>query len=130
MKLHFSKMEHNMLFASLNNNDIVTALSYLVDFKKHVGLNITPRTHSIEVSNSDITIAVILFVGFEENEFIELQKRNNLHIITFSPVIPSMFEFQNLNIKYIDNLSLLFTALSLSNIKELKDLNNLRFINT
>lgn len=129
MKIHYSKIEHNLLFEALQNEEISTALTYMIDAKKHRGLKIIPNEHSIELSNDEITIAIILYVGFEDEEYNDLKNRKNLHVITFFNVVPSMVEFNNLNVKYIDNLALLATTLALSEKTEYQALNHLRSIN-
>ena len=112
MKTFYRRIEHNTLLGILSHEEISNALAYLVDFKNHSNLNVIPHPYSIEISNEDITISVILFVGFETDEYKELKDRNNFHIVSFSRVVPEMVEFENLNVKYIDNMSLLFTTMS------------------
>lgn len=110
----YRRIEHNVLLDILQNEEISRALAYMIDSSNHTNFEIIPKENSIEISNDNITIVVIIYVGFELEEYENLKNRKNLHIITFSKVVPEMVEFENLNIKYIDNLSLLFMTLSLS----------------
>jgi hypothetical protein len=114
VKLFYKRIEHNTILELLSNDDISSSLAYLVSFENHHELNVVPKDFSIEISNDKITIAVILFVGFEIEEYEALKHRKNLHIVTFSEVVSGMVEFEKLGVKYIDNLSLLFTVLSRS----------------
>ena len=129
MDLYYQRIEHNILLDLLKDKEISSALAYIVDYTDHDNLTIIPKEHSIEVSNNTITIAIIIFVGFEMEEYEALKNRENLHIVTFSNVVSEMFEFEKLNVKYVDNLALLFTVLSRSQsnlAKKLFKLKNLK----
>jgi hypothetical protein len=52
-------------------------------------------------------------VGFEEYEFIENLMLNS-HFISFDRITNSMIEFKDIYVKFIDKLTILFTAISLS----------------
>lgn len=114
IEFFYERLEPNFLLDLLKNDDIANTLAYMVDFKNHKKLNVIPHKHSIEISNKEITIVVIFFVGFESDELKKLQLKNNLHLITFSEVLPTMWEFEELEIKIINNISLLFQVLSRS----------------
>lgn len=113
-KFFYRRIEHNVLLYILRNKEISSALAYMIDFSNHSNFEVTPKEHSIEIFNDDITIVVIIYVGFELEEYENLKNRKNLHIVTFSMAVPEMIEFKNLNVKYIDTLSLLFMTLSRS----------------
>lgn len=127
-RFFYTRIEHNILQRLLRNREISSALAYMLDYSKHSNLEVIPKEHSIEISNDDITISVIIFVGFEGKEYEQVKNRKNLHLVSFSSVVPEMVEFRNLNVKYIDNLALLFTTLACSEeplAKELFSLKNL-----
>jgi hypothetical protein len=102
------------LYKLLKIEEFNCSLAYMIDRNKYTKLNVILKEHSIEVSNDDITIAIILFVGFENEEYEVLKNKPNLHIITFSEVVPEMVEFKDLNVKYFNQMSLLYTNLSIS----------------
>lgn len=115
MDLKFERIEHNILFDLLCYEDICRALAYLADFNIHKGFETIAHKHSIEITNSDITICVIIFVGFEVDEYKILQFRDNLHLVSFSDIVLKMEEFKDLKIKIIEKESLLFKVLSMTN---------------
>lgn len=122
----FGRTNYNLLFALLHKDNFANALAYLVDNKIHEDLNIIPREYSIEISNHEITIAIILFVGFENEEYKKLKNCPNLHFISFSKSLLDMFEFQDLGVKYYDKLSWFFMIITLSKNKEISSLNRLK----
>ncbi len=128
MKLHFRRIPPNILLELLNEPEFSNSLAYLVDFNNHKDLRIIPHEHSIEVSNKCITISIILYSGFELNEYSELKNKTNVHIICFSEIIPEMIEFQNIPIKIIDQIAWLFSIINRSErdfVSKLKHLKNL-----
>lgn len=129
MKLHFRRISPNVLLELLNEPEFSNSLAYLVDFVNHANLSIIPREYSIEVSNDYITVSIILYSGFELNEYYELKNRTNVHIVTFWDVIPIMVEFQNIHVKFIDPHVWLFSIISRSErdfVSKLKHLKNLK----
>ena len=119
-------LHNNLLFELLLEPDFSQALVYLVAFKKYKNLNVVAKEHCIEISNSEITVAVIIYSGFETNEYLALKKRENLHLITFSSTIPNMIEFRKLNIKLIDKLAWMFRILEESKSAKNKKINSIR----
>jgi hypothetical protein len=110
----YKKHEDNNLLYLLRHDEIRESLAYMVDFKSHPSLKVTPYDYHIELSSKEITIAVIIYVGFETDYYPKLINIPNLQLVTFSKVLPTMYEFESLNVKFIDNLSLLFTVLARS----------------
>ncbi|MCB9250855.1 MAG: hypothetical protein H6605_00170 [Flavobacteriales bacterium] len=112
MSFLYKRIEHNTLLDLLKNEEISSALAYILDYSDHENLKVIPKEYSIEISNENITIVFVFSVGFEGQEYKEVLNKNNLHLVTFSEVVPKMIEFENLGIKYVDNISLLFLILS------------------
>ncbi len=123
---YYKRLEHHILYQLLKKPEYASSLAYLVDYSSHDQLQVIAKPCSIEISNNDITIAVILFVGFENEEFDDLKYRSNLHLVSFTDAVLEMNEFQKLKIKYVDCLSLFFMILSRSTHPELRDLNILK----
>ena len=98
----------------------------MLDFKEYSDLKITPKPFSIEIANNQITIAVLLYVGFEGAEFEDLKTKPNVHVVAFDTVTQNMWEFENIKIKHIDYMSLFFMALSRSKNSNLKDFQGLK----
>lgn len=52
---------HNItLLQLLQEPDFAIALAYLVSFKNYKNLEIIPKPHSIEITNNEVTITVIV----------------------------------------------------------------------
>ena len=127
MEFAHYRPEHIILLDNLKNEVIHKTLAYMVDFKEHENLVVIPKTYSIEISNAEICIAVIIFSGFEKEEYETIKTTNNLHFISFNHITQTMFEFENIHIKHIDPMALFFTSLSRTgdaNIKEFLQLRN------
>lgn len=126
---YYSDLVNNELLYLLKQPDFADSLAYLVDFKNYSDLIITPHDYSIEISNNEITIAIILLSGFETNEYLVLKNKTNLNLITLSKIIPEMCEFEDMPIKYIDNLAWFFSAINRSEnevVKKISGIKNLR----
>lgn len=120
------RLEHCVLLNNFKNEIIRKTLSYMVDFKEHDNLVVIPKPYSIEISNSDICIAVILFSGFEKEEYEALLTKDNFHIVSFDTIIQTMVEFENMFIKHIDSMALFFMALARTDDTNLFDLLRLK----
>ena len=98
--------EHCVLLDNLKNDVVKKTLAYMVDFKEHDNLVVIPKPHSVEISNAEICIAVILFSGFEKEEYEALLTKDNFHIVSFDTIIQTMVEFENIPIKYLDYMAI------------------------
>ena len=128
MELPYSNFDHCLLFNSLNNShDLKKAIGYLVSFNEYEDLKINALNHSILIYNDEIAIYIILYIGFEQNEFIQNMMLNS-HYVSFQKITSSMSEFKDIEIKYLDKLAVLFTALSISDKDCIIDFNT--FLNT
>ncbi|MBF2709754.1 FtsZ/tubulin family protein [Flavobacterium soyangense] len=112
MEFQYERLENRILLDNLKNEVIGKTLAYMVDFREHNDLVVIPKQHSIEISNADICIAVILFSGFEKEEYEALVTKDNFHIVSFDTIMQTMFEFKNMFIKHIDSMALFFMSLA------------------
>jgi len=122
-------MEHHILHDNLKNEVISKTLAYMVDFKEHDNLVVIPKAYYIEISNAEICIAVVLFSGFEKDEYEALLTKVNFHIVSFNTIFQTMFEFENMSIKYFDSMALFFMALARTNDSNLFEFLRLKNIN-
>lgn len=116
------------LFNLLRDSDISGALSYMLTGKVYNDLNVTAHDFSIELSNSSITISVVLYVGFEQNEYLKMKERQNYCLVSFNSSSHEINEFEGLGIRYIDNVALMNYCVSLSAndfAQKMSDLKNL-----
>lgn len=127
MEFAYDRFDICILLDNLKNGVISKTLAYMVDFKEHENLIVIPKPYSIEISNADICIAVILFNGFEK-EYEVLKTKKNHHVVSFDTITQTMLEFENMPIKHIDSMALFFMSLARTtedtNIKELLHLRN------
>lgn len=133
MEHNYSRLDNCILHDKLKNEEIKKTLAYMVDFKEYDDLEVIPKTHSIEIFNAHINIAVILYVGFEKEEYRILRTKDNFHVVVFESFMLDMCEFENLPIKHIDYTALFFMTLARSEDKKINDflrLKNLRGNNT
>ena len=129
MEFAHYRSEHRILLDNLKNDVVKKTLAYMVDFKEHDNLVVIPKPHSIELSNADICIAVILFSGFEKEEYKALLTKDNFHIVSFDTILQPMVEFENMFIKHIDSMALFFMALARTDDTNLFDFLRLKNIN-
>jgi hypothetical protein len=125
-EFHFKHIANNVLFDILREPEFASSLAYQVDFKYHDNLKIKAQEHSIELSNHEITISIIIYAGFERKEYIELKQRPNVKLISLSALIPTMYEFKDMDVKYIDKLSWLFSIIGNSKNDFVVKLNQLK----
>lgn len=117
MELFYERLEHDeLLWALENNQTICRSLAYMVTFKEYQNLKVTPKQHSIEIFNDELVLSIILYVGFEQNEYIENKNKANFQIVSFNKVTNEMHEFAELKneIKFIEPKALFYTTLSFS----------------
>ena len=135
MEFAHYRLEHRILLDNLKNEIISKTLAYMLDFNEHDNLVVIPKRYSIEISNAEICIAVILFSGFEKEEYEALLTKDNFHIVSFDTIIQTMIEFENMFIKHIDSMALFFMSLAriddtnLFDLLRLKNLSANRTIN-
>nr|WP_315234103.1 hypothetical protein [uncultured Flavobacterium sp.] len=127
MELAYDRPDLNILLDNFKNEVIRKTLAYMVDFKEHDNLVVIPKPHSIEISNADICIAVLVFSGFEKEEYESLKNKKNHNVVSFDTITKTMFEFEHISIKHIDYMALFFMSLARtedSTIKEFLSLKN------
>ncbi len=121
MEFEYSRIEHCILLDNLKNDVVKKTLAYMVDFKEHENLVVVPKPHYIEISNAEICIAVIIFSGFEKEEYEALLTKDNFHIVSFDTITKTMVEFENMFIKHIDSMALFFMSLERTDDTTIKD---------
>ena len=109
MKFYYERLEHNALFWTLEKNPtICKALAYLLTFEEYTSFTVQPKLHSIEVKSKEVTISILLFVGYEKTEFLDYEKESNLHIVSFDQSSFKIEEFQVLkpHLKFVQHQAL------------------------
>lgn len=132
MKLFYERLEHNELLSALENNQtICKSLAYMTTFKKYENLKVVPKTHSIEIFNDELILSIILYVGFENNEYVENVNKSNFQIVSFQKTTNEMYEFTEFSnvIKFIEPKALFYTSLSFATDNFSNDLKTILEIN-
>ena len=132
MRLFYERLEHNeLLWALENNQTICKSLAYMVTFKEHQNFKVIPKQHSIEIFNDELILSIILYVGFEMNEYIENVNKSNFQIVSFQKVISEMCEFAKFSneIKFVEPKALFYTSLSFADDNFSNDLKTILEIN-
>lgn len=106
------------------------ALAYLLTFKKHENLKVTPHDFSIELSNTEIHIFIIHTVFFQQREYSNAKELKNVHFVSFGKELAEMHEFSEMKseIKFISKKMLMATVAALTTNKLVRSMNN--FIET
>ena len=126
MEFEYDRLDMCILLDNLKNEEIRKTLAYMVDFKERENLVVIPKPYSIEISNADICIAIIVFVGFEKEEYETLKTQNNPHIVSFDRITQTMIEFKNMPIKHIDYMALFFMSLARTEDKKVQEFLSLK----
>src|SRR5690606_40879891 len=113
----FNRKLHYMQFCE--QNEFCKALAYLLTFKKHENLKVTPHTYSIEISNEDIHIFIIHTVFFQQQEYPKAKELNNVYFVSFGKELAEMNEFSEMKneIRFISKQMLTATVEALTDNK-------------
>ena len=116
MKMYYPSLENNNLLYNLENDyDLCKILVYMSTFKNCETIVVTSHPHCIEIRGDNELVFIVLYVGFETNEFLTYSSFANAHFISFSQSVFRMVEFHSIKnkIKFIHPKALFFTALEL-----------------
>ncbi len=110
----FNRQLHFMQFCE--EPEFCKALVYLLTFKKHENLKVTPHTFSIEISNENIHIFIIHTVFIQQKEYEKVKEFKNVHFVSFGKELAEMNEFSEMKneIKYISKTMLMATVEALT----------------
>lgn len=121
MELPYSNFENCLLFNVLKNNyELKRAIVYSLTFKEFDDLHLTALEHSMLLYNDEIAVYIILYVGFENQEYLENRLLNS-YFISFGRATNSMNEFKDIDVIYLDKTALVHTAIALSKVEILED---------
>lgn len=126
MQFHYPHIPNNLLLDLLQDSEFAEALVHLAARNQYSQLEVIPQDFSIEISNNEICVMVILYSGFEQNEWLSVKDHPNLHLICFSEIITQMHEFEGMNIIYIDKLSWFLNIINGSKSDKIKALRRLK----
>lgn len=100
--LFYEKKEHQILFWLLSSTEFTTILVYLITRREHQNLKVINYSHAIEIWNDHLKIVILLSVGIQNSEYLDIRNNQNLHFITFSGFYADESIFKDVYIKIID----------------------------
>lgn len=108
--------------------ELGSALAYLLTFKKHENLKVTPHKFSIEISNGDIHIFIIHTVLFQQQEYEVAKQLKNVHFVSFNNQLAEMHEFSEMKneIKFISKGMLTSTVEALTENRLINAINQFK----
>lgn len=103
MQFYYEKLEPNYLLDFLKDNRFAGVFGYMTTFTFHDEFIVTPYPYHIELKNDAVHIIVLLYVGFDFKQYMDL---DSVHIVSLTPIVWEMVEFENIVIKYISKVAL------------------------
>ncbi|MFD2891312.1 hypothetical protein ACFS5J_04715 [Flavobacterium chuncheonense] len=103
MQFYYEKLEPNFILEFLKDKRFAAVLDYMITFTFYEEFVVTPYPYHIELKNDDKHIILLLYVGFDFKQYMEL---DSVHIVSLNPIVWEMVEFENLNIKYVSPYAL------------------------
>lgn len=129
LKIHYSNWDKQMAFMTFDEcYELRKAVAYLLTFKEFEDLELIPRNFSIQISNKEINIFIILYIGFELEEYEFAKSTQNYHIVSFEKVLNEIIEFEKIKdeIKFMSNEMIASTVEALTENKLINALNSFR----
>ncbi|UUV21943.1 hypothetical protein [Paenimyroides aestuarii] len=122
----FNRQLHYMQFCE--EPEFCKALAYLLTFKKHENLKVTPHKFSIEISNENIHIFIIHTVFFQQKEYPKVKELKNVHFISFGKELTEMNEFSEMKneIKFVSKDMLMSTVEALTENNLVRSIQNFK----
>ncbi len=106
------------------------ALAYLLTFEKMCDFRVIPHTSSIEISNENIKIFIVLMGSFQFDKYDEVKNQKNVHFVSFDRNIYERHEFFIMKdkIKFISINMLTATVSALSKTGLINKIENFKAI--
>lgn len=125
-QFYYPHLPNNLLLDILQDKALAASLVHLACHKHYAHLKVVPQSCSIEISNEEVHVSIVLYSGFELHEWVTLQDQANVHLICLSNVIPEMCEFEGMDILFIDKLQWLFHFINGSDLELVKRMRRLK----
>lgn len=122
----FNRQLHYMQFCE--EPEFCKALAYLLTFKMHENLKVTPHKFSIEISNENIHIFIIHTVFFQQKEYPKVKELKNVHFVSFGKELVEMNEFSEMKseIKFVSKGMLMSTVEALTENNLVRSIQNFK----
>ena len=84
MQFYYEKLEPNFVLDFLKDNRFAGVFGYMTTFTFYDEFVVTPYPYHIELKNDDTLIIVLLYVGFDYKQYMEL---DSVHIVSLNPIV-------------------------------------------
>jgi len=118
LKVHYSNWDKQMAYMTFDEcYELRKAIAYLLTFKQFDDLELIPNKFSIQIKNNHINIFIIVYVGFEIEEYEKAKSHPNCHLVGFDLSLLDLVEFKGFkdDIKIISNEMVTTTVELLTN---------------
>ena len=98
---YYQDLKHNQLADILSIKSISEILGETVTLKSSPILNVVKHPHSLELEFSDFRIVIVLYIGFELEEYLEFKAIENVYFICMDEIMNDVIEFRSIPLKFI-----------------------------
>ena len=97
----FQDLKNNQLADILSIKSISEILGEMVTLKSSPILNIVKHPHSLELEFSDFRIVIVLYIGFEHEEYLKFKLVENVFFICMDEIMNDIIEFRSIPLQFI-----------------------------
>jgi len=98
---YYQDLKHNQLADILSIKSISEILGEMVTLKSSPILNIVKHPHSLELEFLDFRIVIVLYIGFELEEYLKFKAIENIYITCMDEIMNDVIEFRGIPLKFI-----------------------------
>ena len=98
---YYQDLKHNQLADILCIKSISEILGEMVTLKSSPILNIVKHPHSLVLEFLDYRIVIVLYIGFEHEEYLKFKVIENVHFICMDEIMNDVIEFRSIPLQFI-----------------------------
>lgn len=98
---YYLNLKHNQLADILSIKSISEILGEMVTLKSSPIMDIVKHPHSLELEFKDFRIVIILYIGFEYEEYLKFKSVENVYFIYMDEVMNGVIEFRGIPLQFI-----------------------------
>ena len=98
---YYQDLKHNQLADILSIKSISEILGKMVALKSSPILNVVKHPHSLELEFKDFRIVIVLYIGFELEEYLTFKAIENVYFIYMDDVMNGVIEFRGIPLQFI-----------------------------
>ena len=112
IKIYYEEPGSNFLLDLFKDKRFAVVFGYMVTFKFYEDFIVTPYPYHIELKNDDTHLIILLYIGFNFKKYMEM---DSVHIVSFTPIVWEMIEYDHLDVKYVSKMGLFHMITELVN---------------